>query len=72
MSTKTKEEYLAEGDGFYNLKRYEAALAAYEQAIHLDPNFAPAYRNKGYVLERLGKKREARQAHEQARQLSHI
>jgi tetratricopeptide (TPR) repeat protein len=33
-------------------RRYEEALAAYEQAIRLDPNDDWNYRYKGYALER--------------------
>ena len=35
------------------LKRYQEALAAFEQAIHLDPNYAPAYIGKGAALRNL-------------------
>ncbi len=65
---KTKEQWLEEGNALDDLKRYEEALAAYEQALRLDPNFAFAYYNKGVTLERLGRKREAQQAYERARQ----
>lgn len=50
-SLKTKEEWLDKGNALRNLKRYEEALAAYEQAIRLDPNFAEyAYTGKGNAL----------------------
>jgi tetratricopeptide (TPR) repeat protein len=61
-SQKTKEQWLEEGDRFGDLKQYSEALAAYEQAIRLDPNLAEAYNNKGDVLEQLNRKREAQQA----------
>ena len=44
---KTKEQWLKEGDGHYDAKRYEEALAAYDRAIQLDPNSALAYYNRG-------------------------
>jgi tetratricopeptide (TPR) repeat protein len=47
----------------------QEALAAYEQAIRLDPNFALAHNNKGLALEALGKIQEAQQAYERARHL---
>src|SRR5438270_13615849 len=50
ISLKTKKDWLNEGIALYNLKRYQEALAAYEQAIRLDPNYALAYNNKGEVL----------------------
>ncbi len=68
---KTKAQWLEEGNTLSNLKRYEEALAAYDQAIRLDPNYAVAYNNKGLALERLGKKTEAQQAHARARQLGY-
>ena len=46
-------------------------LAAYEQAIRLDPNNAIAYHSKGEVLELLGRSREAKQACKQARRLGY-
>ena len=55
----------------YVLKRYEEALAAYEQVLRLDPNNALAYNNKGYVLNKLNRKEEAQQAYEKARQLGY-
>ena len=42
---KTKEQWLNEGNALYDLKRYDEALAASEQAIRLDPNFAAAHYN---------------------------
>ena len=64
-----KEERLEEGATLSDLRRYEEALAAYDQAIRLDPNFAYAYNNKGYVLRDLKRYKEAEQAFEKARQL---
>jgi len=63
---KTKDQWLDEGDNFRNLKQYSEALAAYEQAIRLDPNDAYAYSNKGYTLNELKRYREAVGAYEQA------
>src|SRR5258706_306941 len=50
ISLKTKEVWLKEGIALYNLKRYEEALAAYDQAMRLDPNYAYAYYDKGVAL----------------------
>src|SRR5712691_7469061 len=49
-SRKTKEDWLKEGIALRNLKRYEEALTACEQALRLDPNYAIAYNNKGHTL----------------------
>ncbi len=51
------------------LKRYEEALAAYDQAIRLGPNVADAYSGKGIALTGLGRQKEAKQAYEKAQQL---
>jgi tetratricopeptide (TPR) repeat protein len=51
--------------------RYEEALAAFEQAIRLNPNYAAAYTNKGNALKGLNKKREAKLAYDKARQLGY-
>jgi len=63
---KTKEQWLTEGNTLRNLKRYEEALADYEQAIRLDPNFADAYNSKGAILNDLKRHEEALAANEQA------
>src|SRR5258708_10945607 len=66
ISLKTKEEWLKEGATLRDLKRYEEALAACEQAIRLDPNFAKAYNGKGAALNDLKRYEEALAAYEQA------
>ena len=68
---KTKEQWLKEGNALSGLKQYEEALAAYEQAIRIDPNYAAAYNNKGIALNQLNRKEEAQRAYEKARQLGY-
>src|SRR6266487_1009742 len=68
---KTKQEWINEGSALYDLKRYEEALAAYEQAIRLDPNYAYAYHGKGLALDKLRRSKEAQQCYEKARQLGY-
>ncbi len=63
---KTKEQWLEEGNTLWDLKRFEEALASYEQAIHLDPNFAIAYNGKGNALRDLKRFDEALASYEQA------
>jgi tetratricopeptide (TPR) repeat protein len=63
---KTKEQWLNEGTALYNLKRYDEAIAAYEQAIRLGPNYASAYYGKGLALYNLKHYDEAIAAYEQA------
>jgi tetratricopeptide (TPR) repeat protein len=66
ISLKTKKEWLKEGNALYGLKRYEEALAAFEQAIRLDPNDASTYHGKGIALGGLKRYEEALAAFEQA------
>src|SRR5260370_953988 len=56
---KTAQRWLDEGGTFHRLQKYDEALAAYGQAIRLDPNDALAYYYKGRALD----------AYEHARQL---
>ena len=66
ISLKTKEEWVREGNARTELKRYEEALATFEQAIRLDPNYSYAYYYKGNALNDLNRYEEAVQAFEQA------
>src|SRR6266566_7030494 len=68
---KSAQQWFEEGTTFRNLKRYQEALAAFEQAIRLDPNFALAYNNKGNALGNLKRYQEALAAFEQAIRLDH-
>ena len=68
-SQKTKEEWLAEGNAYYDARQFQEALSAYEQAISLDPNYAPAYVGKGIALRNLKRYEEALLANERAIQL---
>jgi len=67
-----KQRMQGKGNALYNLKRYEEPLAAYEQAIRLDPNLALAYNNKGLALNNLKRYQEAEQAFEKAHQLGFV
>src|SRR5579864_5974673 len=63
---KIKKQWLDEGHIFRNLRRYQEALAAFEQAIRLDSNSAIAYAGKGHTLYDLKRYQEALIAFEQA------
>jgi tetratricopeptide (TPR) repeat protein len=58
-SQKTKEQWIDEGHNLFNLQRYEEAITAYNQALHLDPNLPRAYYNKGFALVLLQRYEEA-------------
>ncbi|MFI5311802.1 MAG: tetratricopeptide repeat protein, partial [Gemmatimonadales bacterium] len=44
---------------------FEAAKSAYQRALAADPNYAPAYRGQGLVLEHLGRTKDAARAFRQ-------
>jgi tetratricopeptide (TPR) repeat protein len=54
---------------YFDSKRYEEALAIYEQALRLDPNNAAAYSGKGDTLRQLNRETEALAAYGQALRL---
>jgi len=66
---KTKEQWAEEARVLIDSKQYEEALAASEQALRLDPNYAIAYHNKGTALYDLERYEEALAAFEQALRL---
>jgi tetratricopeptide (TPR) repeat protein len=51
-----------EGDSLNKRSQLPEALAAYEEAVRLDPNVAAAYRGLGWVLARTGRSPEAEAA----------
>ena len=53
------EEYFELGEDFDKEQDYYDAIAAYSKAIELDPDFAQAYRNRGFSYYRLRKGEEA-------------
>ena len=62
----TKEQWLDTGNTHFNVNHYREALAAYEQAIRLDPNEADAYKHKSFALSKLNRSTEALAACERA------
>src|SRR5205823_14997415 len=42
LQSKTKEQWLEEGRNHHKTNRFEKALAAYEQALAIDPSYARA------------------------------
>ena len=60
---------LQEAELCTELKAYEAALAAYDRALDLDPTNADAWTNKGGMLRSLGRDDEAVVAYARALEL---
>ena len=56
---ETADEHLARGDAFLAEARYEAALAAYQLALGMQPGLRAALNNRGAALRKLGRDDEA-------------
>ncbi|MEQ9623550.1 tetratricopeptide repeat protein [Coleofasciculus chthonoplastes] len=60
------EFWFNQGVTLYELGRYEEALASYDQAISLQPDFYQAWGNRGGALSELGRNEEALTSYDQA------
>lgn len=65
-SRKQEEHLLEVGSNHYSLRRYSDALAAYDQALWLNPHLAAAHNGRGNVLYKLGRYEEALAAYKRA------
>jgi tetratricopeptide (TPR) repeat protein len=68
---KSKEDWLKEGLAHRKAKHYSEALAAFEQAIQLDPTNGMYQYYKGLVHQALRQTAEAVQAYQKARELGY-
>ena len=59
LPRKTKEQWINEGVAHREAERYREAIAAYNQAITLDPKYALAYNNRGNIYSDLKEYRRA-------------
>jgi|GEM_PF-618505 len=57
------------GDVMYDLKRYREAIASYEKAVQIDPEYVRSMYSRGLVLAELGRDREALTAFDQILEL---
>lgn len=69
-SLRNAEQWLSKAFTFRRLKRYEEALAAYDQAIQLNPYCVEAYKDKGSTLYELRRYEEALAAFVRVTQLA--
>jgi tetratricopeptide (TPR) repeat protein len=53
------EDFLIQGEEKYDKGDYQGAIAAYTQAIVLNPNYAEAYNGRGNARYRLGENKAA-------------
>ena len=56
------------GSALLTLRRWEEALARYDQALRLNPKFVGVYHNRGTALQMLGRHTEAAQCFERLRE----
>lgn len=59
-------EFYKQANFFEDIKNYSAAQTAYQKAIELEPNFAPAYNGLGFVFLELNNYTIARQYFQKA------
>jgi tetratricopeptide (TPR) repeat protein len=55
----TAEDWNQRGETHHTMGRYEEAVAAFDQAIAIDPGYAEAWRNRGLSLALLGRVNES-------------
>jgi predicted O-linked N-acetylglucosamine transferase (SPINDLY family) len=66
VNSQVAAAHLNHGAALARLQRYEAALASYDQAIALAPNYADAYFNRANVLQQLKRYTDAAASYERA------
>jgi tetratricopeptide (TPR) repeat protein len=62
-------EWFEQGNCMYQLKRYEEAIASFDQAIELQPDHATAWYNRGIALKTLGQLEQAIASYDKAIEL---
>jgi len=65
----TAAEYNDRGNVLFNEGKYDEAIAEYNKAIELYPEYSSAWNNKGVALEKLGRNEEALECYNKALQL---
>ncbi|MCZ6691815.1 MAG: tetratricopeptide repeat protein [Planctomycetota bacterium] len=69
LIASTVDDHITRGNGYFRIEEYKKALAAYEKAIEIDPNYAQARNNRGVVLIELNRPKEALKAFDKAIEL---
>lgn len=69
VKSSNATELYQRGDTFLELKRYDDALASYNRAVELRPEYAAAWNGKGNTLLALKRYEEARNAYDKAIQI---
>ncbi|MGB7449292.1 MAG: tetratricopeptide repeat protein, partial [Ornithinimicrobium sp.] len=63
------EEYYKRGNELFDLGRFEEAIASYDQALQIQPDYDLAWHNRGWALFKLGQFEEALSSFDQALQI---
>jgi tetratricopeptide (TPR) repeat protein len=58
-AVQSAKYYFKQGNAFYFDKQYEEALDSYNKAIEINPDYVPAWHNRGRPLSRLKRYKEA-------------
>ncbi len=65
-SSKTKQQWVDDGDSMFNTGRYMEALNAFDRAIRMDSTYADAYEGRGSVLYLMERYAESLASYEEA------
>jgi tetratricopeptide (TPR) repeat protein len=63
--------YYNKGNALCGLEEYDEAVKLYDLAININSNFADAWYNKGFALEKSGQRKEADEAYAKAKDLGY-
>ena len=66
LQNKSSEDWFAEGNQLFDLQKYEEAIASYDKAIAIKPDYHEAWYNRGFALGRLKKYEEAIASYDKA------
>jgi tetratricopeptide (TPR) repeat protein len=69
INAKNATALSQQGSTLFELQRYQDALAAYQQAVSISPDFAPGWSGQGKALNQLKKYEEALAAYDEAIQI---
>ncbi len=63
---KSPMDHFQEGCNYYELRQYTKALASFDQAVELEPEFLMAWYNRGVILQERGKYQDALDSYDRA------
>lgn len=66
LSKKTEVQYFTEAINFINIGQYSKAIASYDKAIAIEPDYTDAWINRGNILEEHGRDTEATESYGKA------